>query len=51
MTGLQLIRGNNPDYPITDAYYVHGVGAGVRQRGGVACMQVSANADYTSPTF
>lgn len=51
MTGLRLIRGNNPDYPITDSYYVHGIGAGVRQRGGAACLQVTPSADYTSPTF
>lgn len=51
MTGLRLIKGSDPDYPITESYYVHGIGAGVRQRGGAACMQVTASATYTSPTF
>lgn len=49
-TGLKLIQGSNPEYPISGAYYVHGVGAGVRQRGAAAVMQVTAGA-YTPPTF
>jgi hypothetical protein len=49
--GLQLIRGNNADYPIQDAYYVRGMGVGVRQRGAAACMQVTAIATYTDPTI
>ncbi|MDP9444351.1 MAG: hypothetical protein M3P83_08375 [Actinomycetota bacterium] len=48
--GLRLIRGNQPDYPLVSAYYVHGVGAGVRQRGAAAVIQVTAGA-YTPPTF
>lgn len=48
--GLRLIKGDNPDYPIVSSYYVHGVGAGVRQRGGAAVMKVSTGA-YTPPTF
>jgi len=51
MNGLRLIRGNNPDYPITNSYYVHGIGAGVRQRGAAACLQVTVSATYTTPTF
>ncbi len=39
-SGLRLIRGNKPDYPLIESYYVHGIGAGVRQRGGAAVMQV-----------
>lgn len=49
-TGLQLIRGN-ADYPLSGSYYVHGIGAGVRQRGGAAVLQVTASATYTAPTF
>lgn len=49
-TGLRLIRGSQPEYPIISSYYVHGVGAGVRQRGAAAVMQVTAGA-YPSPTF
>lgn len=49
LTGLQVIPGNRADYPLIDSYYVHGIGAGVRQRGAAAVMQVSANATYTAP--
>lgn len=49
-TGLQIIRGKNPDYPLIESNYVHGIGAGVRQRGGAAVMKVTAGA-YTVPTF
>lgn len=51
MGGLRLIPGTQPDYPIVSSYYVHGIGAGVRQRGGAACMQVTTNAAYTPPSF
>jgi hypothetical protein len=51
MNGMKLIQGSRPDYPITDSYYVHGIGAGVRQRGAAACLQITASATYTSPTF
>jgi hypothetical protein len=47
--GLRLIPGKG-DYPLTESYYVHGIGAGVRQRGAAAVMQVTAGA-YTAPTF
>lgn len=50
-TGLRLIRGRDTDYPLSGSYYVHGIGAGVRQRGAAAVMQVSASATYTAPTF
>ena len=50
-SGLQLIPGYRQDYPILDAYYVRGLGAGVRQRGAAACMQVTASATYTDPTI
>jgi len=51
MRGLQIIRGNKPEYPLIDSYYVHGIGAGVRQRGAAAVMQVTASATYTTPTI
>ncbi|WP_299052146.1 hypothetical protein [uncultured Nocardioides sp.] len=51
LTGLQIVRGSQPDYPLLDSYYVHGLGAGVRQRGGAACLQVTTSATYTSPSF
>lgn len=49
--GLSLLGGSQPDYPIIGSYYVHGVGAGVRQRGAAAGLQVTASANYTSPAF
>ena len=49
-SGLRLIRGNKPDYPLIESYYVHGIGAGVRQRGGAAVMQVTDQA-YSAPSF
>lgn len=50
-TGLLLIEGRQPSYPLQDSYYVHGVGAEVRQRGGAAVLQVTASADYTAPSI
>lgn len=49
--GLRLIPGSQPDFPIVSSYYVHGIGAGIRQRGAGAVLQVAASANYTPPTF
>lgn len=49
--GLVMIPGKQPDYPLIDSYYVHGIGAGVRQRGAAAVLQVTASTDYTAPTI
>ncbi|GAB3875416.1 hypothetical protein [Terrabacter terrigena] len=51
MRGLQIIRGNNSDYPLIDSYYVHGIGAGVRQRGAAAVLQVTVSAAYSAPAL
>lgn len=49
-TGLQIVRGNVPEYPLQDSYYIHGIGTGVRQRGAAAVMKITTGA-YTIPVF
>lgn len=49
--GLNIIRGNVPDYPLIESYYVDGLGTGVRHRGAAAVLQITTNAAYTPPTF
>ncbi len=50
LQGLTLVRGNVPDYPLQDSYYVRGFGTGVRHRLAGMVMQVTANANYAAPT-
>ncbi|MDE0775921.1 MAG: hypothetical protein OSB43_06595 [Nocardioides sp.] len=50
-TGLVVIPGNRQDYPLIGSWYTHAVGAGVRQRGGAAVLQVTASPTYTAPSF
>lgn len=47
--GLRLVKGANPDYPLVDSYYQHGLGVGVRQRGAALVMKITAGA-YSIPT-
>lgn len=49
LRGLRLLRGAQHDYPLTDSYYLHGFGTGVRHRGAGVVMQITAGA-YTVPT-
>lgn len=49
-TGLQIIGGRS-DYPLLDSFYVHGIGAGIRQRGGASVLQVTTSSVYTPPTL
>lgn len=51
LQGLTIVRGNVPDYPLMDSYYVHGFGLGTRHRGAAAVMQVTTNATYTAPVI
>lgn len=48
--GLRLLPGNQHNYPLVDSFYSRGFGTGVRQRGGAAIMQITANASYAVPT-
>lgn len=50
LRGMRLVKGRDADYPLIDSFYNRGVGTGIRQRGGSAVMQVTANASYTPPT-
>lgn len=47
--GLRLLPGNQQRYPLIDSFYSRGFGTGMRQRGGAAIMQITANATYTTP--
>lgn len=46
--GLRLMAGPGQDYPLTDAFYQHGLGVGVRHRGAGVVMKITAGA-YTVP--
>ncbi len=47
--GLKVIPGTRSQYPLLDSFYRRGFGTGIRQRGGGAVMQITANASYTIP--
>lgn len=49
LRGLRLVKGRDNDYPLVDSFYSRGFGTGVRQRGGAAVMQITANATYATP--
>jgi len=49
LRGMRLVKGRDADYPLIDSFYNRGVGTGIRQRGGSAVMQITANASYTAP--
>lgn len=49
LRGLRLVKGPTPDYPLIDSFYNRGFGTGIRQRGGSAVMQITANATYAPP--
>lgn len=49
LRGLRLVKGRDNDYPLTDSYYLHGFGTGIRHRGAGVVMQITANATYAAP--
>lgn len=49
LRGLKLVKGPDNDYPLTDSYYRHGFGTGVRHRGGGVVMEITADATYDIP--
>lgn len=49
LRGLRLVKGRDNDYPLTDSYYLHGFGTGIRHRGAGVVMQVTTNASYAAP--
>ena len=50
LQGLRLVKGPDNDYPLTDSYYVRGMGTGIRHRGAGVVMQVKASGSYDIPT-
>lgn len=49
LRGLRLVKGKDNDYPLTDSFYLHGFGTGMRHRGAAVVMQITTNATYTAP--
>lgn len=47
--GLKIIPGQRSQYPLLDSFYRRGMGAGIRQRGAGAIMQVKASGLYEVP--
>lgn len=50
LRGLRLVKGQTPDYPLIDSYYVRGFGTGVRHRGAGVVMQITTGSTYTAPS-
>lgn len=50
LRGLRLVQGRSNAYPLQDAYYQRGFGTGIRHRGALAVVQITANATYAVPT-
>lgn len=51
LSGLQLVKGRDNDYPLVDSYWVRGFGTGVRHRLAGLVMQVTSSATYTAPSL
>lgn len=49
LKGLRLVKGKDNDYPLTDSFYLHGMGTGIRHRGAGVVMQVKATGSYDIP--
>lgn len=49
LRGLRLVKGPDRDYPLTDSFYLHGFGTGIRHRGAGVVMQITASGTYTTP--
>jgi hypothetical protein len=49
LRGMQLVKGRTPDYPLIDSFYTHGLGTGVKNKGGGVVMQIVASTTYTAP--
>jgi hypothetical protein len=49
--GLKVIPGNRQGYPLIESFFQRGIGAGIRQRGAGAVLQVSASGTYAVPAI
>lgn len=50
LQGVSLVKGRTPDYPLIDSFYTHGLGAGVRNKGGGVVLRIVAGTTYAPPT-
>lgn len=50
LRGLRLVKGRDNDYPLTDSFYLHGMGTGIRHRGAGVITQIKASGSYEIPT-
>lgn len=50
LRGLQLVKGPDNDYPLTDSFYRHGLGTGIRHRGAGVVMQITTDTEYSAPS-
>ena len=51
LRGLQLVKGRDNDYPLTDSFYRFGFGTGIRHRGAGVVMEITADATYDPPAL
>lgn len=49
LRGLRLVKGKDNDYPLTDSFYLHGFGTGMRHRGAAVVMEITTDATYDPP--
>ena len=49
--GLKIIPGNSNGYPLIESFYQRGIGTGIRHRGAGVLLQVTGNANYTTPAI
>ena len=49
LKGLRLVKGKDNDYPLTDSFYLHGMGTGIRHRGAGVITQIKASGNYDIP--
>jgi hypothetical protein len=50
-SGLQLLPGDNNDYPLKDSYWIRTFGTGARHRLAGMVMQITASGSYTAPSL
>ena len=51
LRGLQVFPGRDPNHPLIDSFWERWMGFKVWLRGAGACMQITASASFTDPTF
>jgi hypothetical protein len=51
LRGLQLVKGRDNDYPLTDSFYRFGFGTGIRHRGAGVIMEITTDPTYDPPAL